>query len=180
MLTENLHTRPRVELPSDDAKSGTLESAVGCLVVLVGRWSVSLGGEVLSKETDFSVFVLSVSSARETLSRLSKIRPRKEKLYAFCCNHAYRFPSFLGTELGTNLSPNLGIPQICPQMWGHFRPQIWGFPKFVPKFWDKFVPKFHESSNLSPNLRTISSPNLVNPQILGQIRPQLFQQLHGH
>ena len=43
------------------------------------RWSVSLGGEVLSKETDFSVFVLSVSSARETLSRLSKIRPRKEK-----------------------------------------------------------------------------------------------------
>ena len=79
MLTENLHTRPRVELPRDDAKSGTLESAVGCLVGLVGRWSVSLGGEVLLKETNFSVFVLSVSSAREKLSRLSKIRPRKEK-----------------------------------------------------------------------------------------------------
>ena len=33
-------------------------------------------------------------------------------------------------------------------------------------------------------LRTNSSPNLVNPQILGrilgQIRPQLLQQLHGH
>ena len=46
----------------------------------------------------------------------------------------YMFPSFLGTDLGTNLSPNLGIPQICPQIWGHIRPQIWGFPKFVPKF----------------------------------------------
>ena len=79
MLTENLHTRQRVELPRDDAKSGTLESAVGCLAVLVGRWSESLGGEVLSKETDFSVFVLPVSSAREKLSRLSKIRLRKEK-----------------------------------------------------------------------------------------------------
>ena len=76
-----------MELPRDDAKSGTLKSAVGCLVVLVGRWSVSLGGEVLSKETDFSVFVLSVSSARETLSRMSKIRPRKEKLYQFWCHY---------------------------------------------------------------------------------------------
>ena len=47
---------------------------------------------------------------------------------------AYMFPSFLRTDLGTNLSPNLGIPQICPQIWGHIRPQIWGFPKFVPKF----------------------------------------------
>ena len=62
------------------------------------------------------------------------------KSKAFCKADAdddvlpYMFPSFLRTDLGTNLSPNLGIPQICPQIWGHIRPQIWGFPKFVPKF----------------------------------------------
>ena len=85
MLTENLQTRARVELPSDDAKSGTLESAVGCLVVLVGRWALE-GKCCRKKPTSQSLFCLSHLHGKYCRACQRYVRERK-KLYEFCCNH---------------------------------------------------------------------------------------------
>ena len=84
MLTENLHTRQRVELPRDDAKSGTLESAVGCLVVLVGRWALE-GKCCRKKPTSQSLFCLSHLHGKNCRACQRYVRERK-KLYEVCCN----------------------------------------------------------------------------------------------
>ena len=84
MLTENLQTRPRVELPSDDAKSGTLELAVGCLVVLVGRWALE-GKCCRKKPTSQSLFCLSHLHGKNYRACQRYVREKK-KLYEFWCN----------------------------------------------------------------------------------------------
>ena len=52
-------------------------------------------------------------------------------------------PGYLVTNLVTNLSPNLVIT------------------KFLTKFGEKFVTEFGDSLNLSPDIVTYLSPNLV-------------------
>ena len=81
-----------------------------------------------------SVSIASSVNSFSSVSGLSSVSSLKNVTSVCSVSFAYMFPSFLRTDLGTNLSSNLGIPQICPQIWGHIRPQIWGFPKFVPKF----------------------------------------------
>ena len=52
-------------------------------------------------------------------------------------------PGYLVTNLVTNLSPNLVIT------------------KFITKFCEKIVTKFADSLNLSPDMVTYLSPNLM-------------------
>ena len=90
-------------------------------------------------------------------------------------NIPYMFPSFLGTNQGTNFAPNLGIHQTWWQIW----PQIWGqilwFPILGEEFSPKYILKFVESQKLPLNFGMNSSSN--NPTISGANCPQLQRQV---
>ena len=103
-----------------------------------------------------------------------KNRPQKQQKIRKCHKTANVWHVFFLGGAGYCSQSTFCSVSPCPHV---FLRRV-GSLNLSPHLWENFSPKFGKTPNFSPISVTNSSPKLVNPQIcpqiLGQIRPQIW------
>ena len=146
-----------------------VEMMIPCLAKMSMRPVHMLGHWVAEWSSALAVATATTIAAESRKQHSKQTGSELLKMCALCLGLCVAMGLLSAALCFLNIKKHIGSLAFWGQIWGQICPQIWGFPKFVPKFWDIFVPKFGDSPNLSPNSRTNSSPNFMNPRICPQV-----------